>query len=79
MADLDISDPFGLQDKRRGRGTTGSHQLAEAANMTSISAIRTRLKALNAGYYTDARLATMTKNDLVYALRQSSADSAGIK
>ena len=78
MANLDINDPLGIVDKRRGRGTTGNHNMAEINNMTSINAMRTRLQALNAGYYTNARLETMTENDMVYALRVASADSAGI-
>jgi hypothetical protein len=38
-------------------------------NYTSISAMRTRLAAINAGYYTAAQLDSMTTNDMVYALR----------
>lgn len=79
MADLDINDPFGLVDKRRGRGTTTtSHQLAEASNLTTVAAMKARLTALNPTTYTSARLATMTENDLIYAIRVASADSAGI-
>lgn len=78
MPDLDINDPLGLVDKRRGRGTTGAHSMAEVNNMTSISAMKARLTALNPTSYTAARLATMNENDLVYALRVASADSASI-
>lgn len=78
MANLDISDPFGIVDVRRGRGNTGNNNLAETNNLTSVNAMRTRLKALNAGYYTDARLEIMSKNDMVFALRTLS-DAAGIK
>lgn len=78
MADLDIADPLGLVDKRRGRGTTGAHTLAEVGNATSISAMKTRLTALDATSFTAERMRTMTQNDLLYALRQRSADSAGI-
>lgn len=79
MADLDIMDPFGITDKRKGRGnTTSTHQLAEANNMTTIAGMKARLTTLNATTYTAARLATMTRNDLIYALRVASADSAGI-
>ena len=78
MAQLDVNDPMGIVDKRRGRGTSGAHTLAEVNNMTSVSALRTRLTALNATSYTPARLDAMTENDMVYALRLASADSAGI-
>jgi hypothetical protein len=79
MANLDISDPTGVVDVRRGRGATGANTLAEIANTTSVSAMRTRLAALDAGYFTAARLDLMNKNDMLYALRVRSADSAGIK
>lgn len=78
MANLDLEDPYGIVDKRRGRGTSGAHTLAESNNMDSVFELRARLAALNAGYYTSARLDVMTKNDMVYALRVGSTDSAGI-
>lgn len=79
MPDLDINDPFGVVDKRKGRGnTTATHHLAEANNMTTIAGMKARLTALNPTSFTAARMATMTENDLVYALRVASADSAGI-
>ncbi len=78
MADLDISDPHGLVDKRRGRGTTAAHTLAEVGNMNTIAGMKTRLTALNPTSYTAARMASMTKNDLQFAIRQASGDSAGI-
>jgi hypothetical protein len=79
MADLDINDPFGIVDKRKGRGnTTSTHHLAEAANMTTIAGMKARLTTLNPTTYTAARLSTMTENDLLYALRVASADAAGI-
>lgn len=73
MADLELTDPLGLVDKRVGRGRTGVQGQTEINNMTSISVMRTRLAALNAGYYTATRLNSMTRNDMVYALR----DTAG--
>lgn len=41
------------------------------ANMLSISALRTRLAAIDGGYYTTARLNQMTRNDMVWAVRQN--------
>lgn len=79
MADLDINDPFGVVDKRKGRGnTTSTHHLAEANNMTTIAGMKARLTALAPSSFTAARMATMTENDLVYALRVASGDAAGI-
>lgn len=78
MADLDINNPLGVTDKRAGRGSTGANTLAEYANMGSVAAMKTRLQAIDATYFTTARLNNMTENDLVYALRLRSADSAGI-
>lgn len=73
MADLDINDPLGLVDKRVGRGRTAGHGQVEVNNMTSITAMRTRLAALNGTYYTAARLNNMTENDMVYALRDTAS------
>jgi len=81
MADFTIgtmpNDHF--VDKRRGRGGSGASVVAESANMTSVSAMKARLTALAPSSYTAARMNTMTVNDLIYALRVASADSAGIK
>lgn len=37
---------------------------------TTVQSMRERLQVIDAAYFTDARLNTMTWNDLVYALRQ---------
>jgi len=73
MADLDINDPLELTDKRRGRGSTGVQGQVEINNMTSVNTMRTRLAALNGAYYTAARLNNMTRNDMVYALRDTAS------
>ena len=73
MADLDINDPLELTDKRRGRGSTDVQGQAEINNMTSVNTMRTRLAALNGAYYTAARLNNMTRNDMVYALRDTAS------
>lgn len=64
-------------DKRRGRTQDGV-AIAEANNMDTISELRARLQALAAGTYTNAVLDLMTVNDMLFALRTLSADSAGI-
>lgn len=78
MADLDLGTTAQVTDKRLGRGNTGADVMAEVANSTNISLLKTRLAALNGTSYTAARMATMTENDLLYALRVASADAAGI-
>lgn len=74
MANAQVDSPHNFVDKRRGRVFTGADPNAEAATMANIPAMRTRLAAINASYYTNARLDAMTENDMIYALR----DSAGI-
>jgi hypothetical protein len=80
MADFDISTNRGLTDKRIGRGIdkANSAVFVEEDNMDDIKGLRARLTALSATSYTTARLDAMTKNDMIYALRTASSDSAGI-
>ena len=65
-------------DKRRGRTQDGA-ALTEASNYGQVSTLKSRLAAISATKYSAARLATMTVNDMVYALRLETADSGGIK
>jgi len=69
----------GFIDKRIGRLNTGASVLAEEANYDNVEAMKTRLTTINAARYTTQRLAFMTENDLVYALRIETGDSAGIR
>ena len=73
MADTDLENVWHFVDKRRGRGTTTTEAMAETANLTSISAMRTRLTALNGAYYTAARLNNMTENDMIFALKDAAS------
>lgn len=43
--------------------------LGTPTNYASVSAMRTRLTAVNGAYYTAAKLDNMTANDMVFALR----------
>ena len=52
-------------------GSTGAGTEHDDADYASIDALRTRLAAIDAGYYTAARLNTMTYNDMVYAVRRN--------
>jgi len=80
MADMDLTPNQGVGvEKRQGRGLPSGTAtvLAETANYNTITALRTRLAALDAVSFTTARMNTMTKNDLIYALRVR-GDSSGI-
>jgi hypothetical protein len=74
---VDHDAPFGFTDKRVGRGVT-ANPLATPLNYTGVAVLEARLAAINAGYYTAARLAQMTENDMVYATRLAD-DAAGVK
>jgi len=53
-----------------GNRTTGNSVLhATLRSVTDLATIESALQTANAAYYTDARLASMTTNDKVYALR----------
>lgn len=55
-------------------GGTGGHRLEhDDVDYGSVSALRTRLAAIDATFYTAARLNTMTYNDCVYAVRLADA------
>lgn len=77
MADYDNDPNLGINDKRRNARTQAATNLGTPANYVSVTALKTRLTAINAGYWTTARLNLYTKNDLQYALRLAD-DSAGI-
>lgn len=49
-------------------GSSGSG-LSAGGNYISIFALRARLQAVNPTYYTNARLDSLTVNDMVFALR----------
>ena len=76
MADLEREHIIGFVDKRRTQTTAGA--TPAIANFGSVADLRTALAATNAGYFTSVRLNQMTKNDMVYALRVSTGDVAGV-
>lgn len=75
MAVAEVEFPLGFVDKRRVQGGTTSG-LGTPANYLSESSIRTRLLAIG-GVFTAAYCDSLTKNDMVYALRLND-DAAGI-
>lgn len=69
MADSLVgSVDLGFVAKNRVPGNVVSG-LSAPANYVSIGAMRSRLTAIDAGYYTAERLNSLTVNDMVYALR----------
>lgn len=68
---------LGFTDKRQTSGAA-TLPMANPANYVSISAMRTRLAAINPTYFTTARLNAMNDSDLTYALRLAD-DPAGVK
>lgn len=86
MANVERENPLGYVDKRRNNrgqdlgnanGNPVSAGAGDASNYASVAGLRARLTAVNATYYTAARLESMTKNDMVYAVRLAD-DAAGI-
>jgi len=77
MADLNVDTLVGTTDKRHGRGSNTYPAAARIANYDNVNSLKARLTAINATSYTPARLATMSKNDMVYAVRLAD-DAAGI-
>lgn len=81
MADLQIGNQVGFAAVSIGNGSTnksninggvGAPDLAlDNDNMDNISAMKTRLAAVDAGFYTAARLNTLSFNDIVYAVRMA--------
>ena len=86
MADSEKEFPLGYVDKRRQNkgqelGGAADSYAAGSGNMfkaDSVAALRAQLTTFSATTYTATILNRMTKNDMVYALRQA-YDSAGIK
>lgn len=77
MADGQMG-PVNIRFVDKRRGTLDALALTEANNYDQVSTLKSRLAAINATSYTAARLNAMTVNDMVYALRRETADSAGI-
>jgi hypothetical protein len=76
MANLDLMANEDVCDKRVGGAPTAT-VLTNVANYQDVAAMRTRLGTINGTYYTSARLDSMTRNDMLYAIRLND-DSAGI-
>lgn len=67
-----------MADFDRYNDTTPQNALKQP-RLPKISALRTALKTVNSGAsYTDARLASMTQNDMIYAARQHNLTVTGL-
>lgn len=72
MAQHDVEGNLGIVDKRRAvRAGNPANNITTDANFADINALRTRLTAISATAYSSANLDKMTKNDMLYALRQA--------
>lgn len=69
MADGQLGDIDNSWINRQRLVGTNTATVGTAANYSSISALRTRLIAINGTYFNTSRLNTMTVNDMQYALR----------
>ena len=86
IADTEQEFEMGYVDTRRNNkgqelGATNKLYAAQAGlnqDRVSVGAMRSYLNTANAAYYTAARMNSMTKNDMVYAIRQQ-VDAAGIR
>lgn len=78
MANVETENIIGVTDKRRGVAQTDlPGTLGTSANYNDVGSLRTRLIAINSAYYTTDRLNSLTKNDMIYAVRLAD-DAAGI-
>lgn len=79
MAQNQLGNLTGTVDRRVvSKGGSSSGSLATPANYADVNAMRTRLAAINAGYYTTTKLDQMSVNDMVYAIRVAD-DATAIK
>lgn len=76
MADSNLGTLGDVVDKRQTQGA-GTSPIGTPANYEDVTALRSRLGTINGALYTAAYLNTMTKNDMVYAVRLND-DTAGI-
>lgn len=75
MADQELENILGVTDRRRTQGQLDMPgNLTTDARYLSVGDLRATLAARSA-YYTNRRLNEMTKNDMVFALRNF--DDAG--
>lgn len=70
-----LNDASGTQRSNMNGSTSalGEHQDVDYNDITSL---RTRLAAIDAGFYTAARLNTMTYNDMIYAVRRNDSPTS---
>lgn len=69
QTETQFSPSYWAEPTRAGAEVAG----LEVAAPTSRAGLEAALQAADAGYYTDARLATLGRNDLLYAWRKQVA------
>lgn len=85
MADQQVGNAAGVTAVDAGGGTNKTNVNGGGTDapqggfwdtdLVSIATLRARLAAIDAGFYTAARLNSMSKNDMVYAVRVADAPS----
>lgn len=76
MASADVQgNMLGVTDKRRTQGNGAANIVP--TNYSSVTTLRARLQTINGTYFTTAMLNSMTKNDMVYAVRLND-EAAGL-
>lgn len=76
MADAQVRNIGGHLDKRQGRSAPTTQVSNTFVNNTKdVASMKARLTAINPTSYSPERLATMTDNDMKYAIRLN--DEAG--
>ena len=68
FAACSIGDSLTNRSNMNG-GTSTPPTGLDMDNADNIAAMRTRLNTIDSGFYTTAKLNTMTYNDMVYAIR----------
>ena len=66
MADTEREGSLTLKNVVQGATVNG---MATPLEYVDVTKLRTRLTAINGTYFTTAKLNTMTKNDMIYAVR----------
>lgn len=70
-----LNDASGTQKSNTNGSTTNAGEHSDT-DYASITALRARLAAIDAGFYTAQRLDTMTYNDMVYAVRRNDSPTS---
>lgn len=77
MADSEIENSFGFVDRRKSQGNSALGWGGGSIKYNDVNQLRAKLAAAAPASYPSKTLDSMTKNDMVYAVRLLE-DAAGI-